>query len=1082
MDELDALLGEVEEGLGMKPSSEYNLTNRGSMGQESVSPEGMDWGTLMEDLDFGFCSASNSSADLPTTLALQSRLQPQPEETLDVFDLEALELENELHEADAIIADLTSELQQSGISKPTVKNYEFSPWVAKRKDIHLGQKIGIGTLGVTYQGIWNQRRASVKVTNSQDIKDESFLETLYDQALLLHTLNCPRLSKFSAVCLDREIILLQEWVSGIPLFGLSQNKHNVIDLDWIFAVVTEIAEGMLYLHNNNIVHGNLKTKNVLVNRNQEIKINDYGMLCLKNRLFESDKENNTTCYYFAPEIFEGQPFSRKSDVYSFGMLLWELFARERPFLGINSYDEIKEAVVDKRQRPIIPVCPLVFHKLIESCWHADPLSRPTFEVIYSILSKPKEDLLKYDLITKNRVASAPTDMVGPPRMENRERKLESLSYDEKQLTPQEAQQLGKVKTIIQRILEKMHQSSLPDFRVKTFQVVIQLAENSTEEIDKMVIAESGIMDVIIQSCASDNKVVVENALRVIFSILDSSKAATILLHTPDCVTAVTRNLNSNNSYPCIIEALKIVNRFCENSENVGIVGEEGGIEGLVRLLGHESDVIKCQSCHALAKLLKQLSNHILFYQNNGVRPVLGLIQGQTNLPILMNALKVLARLTNNSKMESIVLQSKVLQEYKKLISPASSVLFKIQALKSISIFAKQSYELRAEMFSLGLISSILYFYKQKLDLATSQNIIFYASKFLATLSIDGAEHTVAVGEGEWVTITAFLKHQDPELREKVLCVVYWLLLHENNRVTIFEGDTLPLLISSIGNDSNLQNTGLNIFLILLKDKLPQIRRVLSVLGAITVACEVLEARCEDNEESFDEDMTEEELDKKLAQKYHMQAKAVCTLKELSFYEESLSVIRTHKAIPWILELAKTKEDWAKWLLGVDSQGSQIAGRNEASNRVIVDSECVDISTNATICICNLSQTEEAREEIIIREGMEFLLEELQEQSDEIVIERLLFAISHFAFDENTHLIIREMGLGKMFDILTSCKNVAIHFLILKIIIIMAHKSERSRQKLLSMDGIRFFNDFVITSNDPSVKKAVEKILLIIAPN
>ena len=82
----------------------------------------------------------------------------------------------------------------------------------------------------------------------------------------------------------------------------------------------------------------------------------------------------------APEMFAGGSYTEKVDVYSFAMVLFELFARELPFAGTDSFSVPLQ--VTKGLRPKLPKhVPKVWAKLIAQCWHDKPSKRPTFERI-----------------------------------------------------------------------------------------------------------------------------------------------------------------------------------------------------------------------------------------------------------------------------------------------------------------------------------------------------------------------------------------------------------------------------------------------------------------------------------------------------------------------------------------------------------------------------------------------------------------------------------------------------------------------------------------------------------------------------
>src|SRR4051812_10530660 len=93
---------------------------------------------------------------------------------------------------------------------------------------------------------------------------------------------------------------------------------------------------MNYLHTYEplIIHRDLKSHNLLVDKNFNLKVTDFGLA-----KFQVDHDPSTTFCgtlpWTAPEVFLGVGYSEKADVYSYAIVLWELVTRTEPYLGYN---------------------------------------------------------------------------------------------------------------------------------------------------------------------------------------------------------------------------------------------------------------------------------------------------------------------------------------------------------------------------------------------------------------------------------------------------------------------------------------------------------------------------------------------------------------------------------------------------------------------------------------------------------------------------------------------------------------------------------------------------------------------------
>ncbi|XP_065842904.1 probable serine/threonine-protein kinase DDB_G0278509 [Oscarella lobularis] len=231
--------------------------------------------------------------------------------------------------------------------------------------------------------------------------------------------------------------LVLEYVKRGSLRNILYDSPNLVTFrrKWQFAL--DVALGMEYLHNlkRPRIHRDLKTANLLVDKNWVVKIADFG--CAKLLIHEgeplrpkkrrsasssvSESSSNLleedllpencmtvwhigTLYWCAPEILLKQAYGTPADVYSFGIVLWEIMTRCPPYeeyddMARCTREETKMAIAVGGRRPTIPpFVPSSIAQLIRICWATDQKKRPKFSQVVSDLQQ-----IQSQLLTENEV-------------------------------------------------------------------------------------------------------------------------------------------------------------------------------------------------------------------------------------------------------------------------------------------------------------------------------------------------------------------------------------------------------------------------------------------------------------------------------------------------------------------------------------------------------------------------------------------------------------------------------------------------------------------------------------------------------
>ncbi|KAH7333806.1 kinase-like domain-containing protein [Rhizoctonia solani] len=158
---------------------------------------------------------------------------------------------------------------------------------------------------------------------------------------------------------------------------------------------SQLARAIAYLHEHNVVHGDIKGANVLVSDSGTVKITDFGVSIMDHKEveFSATSTSRGTQRWQAPEILLGESDSTKEgDVYALGMTLTEIYTGEPPYgLSTNWTGQAMIRIINGQLRPTRPLrLPLDSHgssvwALMNHCWAGTPGERPTSGEVYGRL-------------------------------------------------------------------------------------------------------------------------------------------------------------------------------------------------------------------------------------------------------------------------------------------------------------------------------------------------------------------------------------------------------------------------------------------------------------------------------------------------------------------------------------------------------------------------------------------------------------------------------------------------------------------------------------------------------------------------
>eukprot|EP01018_Ginkgo_biloba_P014533 Gb_10079 [translate_table: standard] len=283
--------------------------------------------------------------------------------------------------SDQTIISWNQVLQSSSLQcKPLLP---FPEWNIEFSELKIGVRVGIGSFGEVFRGMWRETEVAIKVLLEQDLTVEN-MEDFCNEISLLSRMRHPNVILFLGACTKPpRLSMVTEYMERGSLYYLIHTSGQGKGLSWRrrLKMLRDICRGMMCIQRMNIVHRDLKSANCLVDKHWRVKICDFGLSRVMTELPIRDTTAAGTPEWMAPELLRNEPFTDKCDIFSLGVIMWELCTLKRPWEGVKPM-QVVYAVANEGARLDVPEGPI--GKLISDCW-ADANNRPSYEEIFTRL-------------------------------------------------------------------------------------------------------------------------------------------------------------------------------------------------------------------------------------------------------------------------------------------------------------------------------------------------------------------------------------------------------------------------------------------------------------------------------------------------------------------------------------------------------------------------------------------------------------------------------------------------------------------------------------------------------------------------
>ena len=205
---------------------------------------------------------------------------------------------------------------------------------------------------------------------------------------ILKELSHPNIIHFREVLTDKDYLyIVMDYADGGDLsMKIREQEGKFFDENKILDWFTQVCLAIKHIHDRKILHRDIKSQNIFLMKNGQIKLGDFGIAKCLNQTIDKAKTYVGTPYYLSPEIINSQPYDFKSDIWSLGVLLYEMCALKMPFDASN-LPQLYIKIINCNYQPLSNNYSDELKKLVKAMLNETSLKRPNIEQVlnYSII-------------------------------------------------------------------------------------------------------------------------------------------------------------------------------------------------------------------------------------------------------------------------------------------------------------------------------------------------------------------------------------------------------------------------------------------------------------------------------------------------------------------------------------------------------------------------------------------------------------------------------------------------------------------------------------------------------------------------
>ena len=202
-------------------------------------------------------------------------------------------------------------------------------------DYEIISSLGRGGFGSVYKAkSASGNLVALKVLNPQVLDNQKVVKKFFHEAMILAKLDHPNICRLIEFFPDgQNYAIVMDYVEGKELKDLLQEQPDgLMPFDQAFRIAKQALAAFQYAHENGILHRDIKPANIMIDKQGNIKVMDFGIAKVAGAATHDTAASMLSIHYTPPERFDpSRTVDARSDIYALGLVFYELFTGRRPF-------------------------------------------------------------------------------------------------------------------------------------------------------------------------------------------------------------------------------------------------------------------------------------------------------------------------------------------------------------------------------------------------------------------------------------------------------------------------------------------------------------------------------------------------------------------------------------------------------------------------------------------------------------------------------------------------------------------------------------------------------------------------------